>query len=214
VGRSFAGALLVVLGVALLLIELTGVGGVAVVLLGGLAFLATYLATRSYGFLVPGGILTGFGGALVAEDLGLVGDVNLAGLGVGFLLIPLVQLLSGGRRDGGWWWPVVPGGILTGLGVVEHLQGDTAGLILPGLLIILGLSFLLSATRRSAAQAAAARREAEEAAAGALGASGAPPADAADAAAGAERAEREPPPGGPEPGTSSEPPGPDDPAAR
>jgi hypothetical protein len=55
VGRSFAGTLLVVIGVALLLINLTGVGGVAVVLLGGLAFLATYLATRSYGFLVPGG---------------------------------------------------------------------------------------------------------------------------------------------------------------
>lgn len=205
-GRSFAGALLVVLGVALLLIELTGVGGVAVVLLGGLAFLATYLATRSYGFLVPGGILTGFGGALVAEDLGLVADVDLAGLGVGFLLIPLVQLLSGGRREGGWWWPVIPGGILTGLGVVEHLQGDAAGLVLPGLLIILGLSFLLSATRRSAAQAAAARREAEGAAAGAIGTSGSPPPDGPSTEDG--------PAAGPADGPVPGPPGPDDPAAR
>ena len=209
-GRSFAGALLVVLGVALLLIELTGVGGVAVVLLGGLAFLATYLATRSYGFLVPGGILTGFGGALVAEDLGLVGDLDLVGLGVGFLLIPLVQLLSGGRREGGWWWPLIPGGILTGLGVVEHLRGDTAGLILPGLLIILGLSFLLSATRRSAAQAAAARREAEEAAAGALAGSEPRTTDAPEDVDRPERAEREPPVDGPAPGA----PHPDDPEAR
>ena len=148
VGRSFAGVLLVVLGVALLLIELTGVGGVAVVLLGGLAFLATFLATRSYGFLVPGGILTGFGAALVLEDVGLVADVGLLGLGAGFLLIPVVQLLAGTRREGGWWWPFIPGGILTGLGLLEHLRGSAAGLVLPGLLIIVGLVFLLSAALR------------------------------------------------------------------
>jgi hypothetical protein len=148
VGRSFAGTLLVVIGVALLLINLTGVGGVAVVLLGGLAFLATYVATRSYGFLVPGGILTGFGAALVAQDLGLVADIGLIGLGAGFLLIPAVQLVTGAPRDTGWWWPLIPGGILVSLGVIEHLQGDAAGLILPAVLIILGLAFLLSATRR------------------------------------------------------------------
>jgi len=186
VGRSVAGALLVVLGVALLLIELTGVGGVAVVLLGGLAFLATYLATRSYGFLVPGGILSGVGGALVAQDLGLADDVGLAGLGIGFLLIPTVQLLSRGTREGGWWWPVVPGSILTGLGVVESVRGGTAGLILPAVLIILGLSFLLSATRRSAKEAAAARRDAasgtrEPAADGSPAADAAAPAGPAEA---------------------------------
>jgi hypothetical protein len=147
-GRSLAGALLVAIGVALLIINLTGVGGVAVVLLGGLAFLATHLATRSYGFLVPGGILTGFGAALVAQDLGLVADIGLIGLGVGFLLIPLVQIVTGAEREGGWWWPVVPGGILVAIGAIEHLQGDAAGLILPGVLIILGLSFLLNAALR------------------------------------------------------------------
>ncbi len=148
VGRSFAGVLLVVLGVALLLIELTGVGGVAVVLLGGLAFLATFLATRSYGFLVPGGILTGFGTALVLEDVGVVTDVALLGLGGGFLLIPVVQLLARTPREGGWWWPFIPGGILTGLGLLEYLRGSAAGLVLPGLLIIIGLVFLLSAALR------------------------------------------------------------------
>jgi len=152
VGRSFAGVMLVGIGVALLLIEVTGVGGVAVVLLGGIAFLATYLATRRYGFLVPGGILTGFGGALVAQDLGLVADVALIGLGVGFLLIPTVQLLSGAEREGGWWWPVIPGGILGALGSISFLDGRAAGLILPGLLIILGLIFLLNAGRRSAGE--------------------------------------------------------------
>ncbi len=147
-GRSLAGALLVAIGVALLIINLTGVGGVAVVLLGGLAFLATHLATRTYGFLVPGGILTGFGAALVAQDLGLVADVSLIGLGCGFLLIPLVQIVTGAERDGGWWWPVIPGGILVALGAIEFLQGDAAGLMLPGILIILGLSFLLNAALR------------------------------------------------------------------
>ena len=147
-GRSFAGVMLVAIGVALLLINLTGVGGVAIVLLGGLAFLATHLATRSYGFLVPGGILTGLGGALVAQDLGLATDIVLIGVGAGFLLIPAVQLLTGAERDGGWWWPVIPGGILALLGTLEKLDGRTAGLVLPGALIILGLIFLLTASRR------------------------------------------------------------------
>jgi hypothetical protein len=151
VGRSFAGVMLVAIGVALLLINLTGVGGVAVVLLGGFAFLATYLATRSYGFLVPGGILTGFGAALVAQDLGLVADVALFGLGGGFLLIPLVQLLTGAERQSGWWWPLIPGGILIGIGLIERLEGSATGLVLPGVLIIAGLAFLLSAARRGAA---------------------------------------------------------------
>jgi hypothetical protein len=147
VGRSFAGVMLVAIGVALLLIELTGVGRVAIVLLGGLAFLATHLATRSYGFLVPGGILTGFGAALVAEDLGVVTDIGLLGLGAGFLLIPAVQLLTGAERPSGWWWPLIPGGILVLLGSLDKLDGRAAGLILPGLLIILGLGFLLAAAR-------------------------------------------------------------------
>ena len=147
-GRSFAGVLLVTIGIALLVINLTGVGGVAIVLLGGLAFLATHLATRSYGFLVPGGILTGFGAALVAQDLGFVADAAQIGLGAGFLLIPAVQLLTGWERQGGWWWPLIPGGILTLLGVIQRLEGDAAGLVLPAVLIILGLVFLLSAARR------------------------------------------------------------------
>ena len=151
VGRSFAGVLLVAIGIALLVINLTGVGGVAIVLLGGLAFLATHLATRTYGFLVPGGILTGLGAALVAQDLGFVADVAQIGLGVGFLLIPAVQLLTGGERQGGWWWPLIPGGILTSLGVIERLEGGAAGLVLPAVLIVLGLAFLLSTARRGSA---------------------------------------------------------------
>jgi hypothetical protein len=147
-GRSLAGALLVSIGIALLVINLTGVGGVAVVLLGGLAFLATYVATGTYGFLVPGGILTGFGAGLVVEDVGLVADVSLFGLGGGFLLILIVQFVTGAPREGGWWWPAIPGGILILLGAIEYQQGEAAGLILPGILIILGLAFLLNAAMR------------------------------------------------------------------
>lgn len=184
VGRSFAGTLLVVIGIALLLINLTGVGGVAVVLLGGLAFLATYLATRSYGFLVPGGILTGFGAALVAQDLGLVADVALFGLGGGFLLIPVVQLLAGAPRDSGWWWPLIPGGILVALGAIEYLQGDAAGLILPAVLIILGLAFLLSAARRPPAGPATSDQDASGASAADAGADAASPGSASGSAPG------------------------------
>ena len=151
VGRSFAGVMLVAIGVALLLINLTGVGGVAVVLLGGLAFLATHLATRTYGFLVPGGILTGFGGALVVGDLGLVAGLEVLGLGVGFLLIPVIQVLTGWERQSGWWWPVIPGGILTVLGLVQRLDRGAMGVVVPAALIILGLGFLLAEARRGPA---------------------------------------------------------------
>jgi hypothetical protein len=139
-GRQVAGVVLVGVGVALLVVTLTGIGGELVVLLGGVAFLASHLATRSYGLLVPGGILTGIGAAMLLDDLPFE-----LGLGAGFLLIVLVQLATGAPREGGWWWPLVPGGILVTLGVASLLDERTTRLVLPVVLIILGLVALLSA---------------------------------------------------------------------
>lgn len=139
-GRQVAGVVLVGVGVALLVVTLTGVGGELIVLLGGLAFLASHLATRIYGLLVPGGILTGFGAAMLLDDLPFE-----LGLGAGFVLIVLVQLVTGASREPGWWWPLIPGGILIALGVATLLDERTTQLVLPGVLIVLGLVSLLSA---------------------------------------------------------------------
>jgi hypothetical protein len=139
-GRQVAGVVLVGVGVALLVVTLTGVGGELIVLLGGLAFLASHLATRAYGLLVPGGILTGVGAAMLLDDLSFE-----LGLGAGFVLIVLVQLVTGAPREAGWWWPLIPGGILVTLGVASLLDERTTRLVLPGVLIVLGLVSLLSA---------------------------------------------------------------------
>jgi hypothetical protein len=139
-GRQVAGVVLVGVGVALLIVTLTGIGGELVVLLGGLAFLGSHLATRAYGLLVPGGILTGIGASMLLEELSL--DL---GLGAGFILIVLVQLATGAPRAEGWWWPLIPGGILTTIGVANLLDERMTRLVLPGVLIVLGLVALLTA---------------------------------------------------------------------
>jgi hypothetical protein len=163
-GRQIAGIALVGVGFSLLVINLTGVGAVAVLALGGLAFLFAYLATRSYGLLVPGGILTGLGTALVLDDLGLTEDTALLGLAAGFLLIPLVQLGTAGRRDAGWWWPLIPAGILGTIGTAQLIDGRRTALVLSGLLIVLGLVSLWSGARQAGAARAARDLAAERAA--------------------------------------------------
>ena len=154
-GRQIAGVVLVGVGVALLIVTLTGVGGELIVLLGGLAFLASHLATRSYGLLVPGGILTGIGASMLLDSL----SFNL-GLGAGFVLIVLVQLATGAPRDAGWWWPLIPGGILTALGGASLLDEPTTRLVLPGVLIVLGLVALLTSRAPAAEGPAGADPEA------------------------------------------------------
>jgi len=179
-GRQVAGVILVAVGVSLLVIEMTGVGGVAILLLGGVAFLSAFVATRSYGFLVPGGILTGLGTALVLTDAGIVTVPPQLGIGAGFLLIPLLQLVLRAPREGGWWWPLIPGGILTTIGVAELFEGVPASLVLPGVLIVVGLAFVASGAR------GAGRRAAEREAALAGEGSAAPGTGPGDAAGPAE----------------------------
>jgi hypothetical protein len=168
-GRQVAGVVLVVVGVALLVVTLTGIGGELIVLLGGLAFLASYLGTRTYGFLVPGGVLTGIGAAMLLDELSFE-----LGLGVGFVLIVLVQLVTGAPREGGWWWPLIPGGILTTIGVANLLDERTTRLVLPVALIVLGLLALLTARGVGEGERVA---TGEEPHGGAGGASDGPPFD-------------------------------------
>ncbi len=137
------GLLLIAIGAALLLVLTTGVGGEVLVGFLGLAFLAAYATTRTYGFLVPGGILTGLGtGILIAARDGPDAAVVL-GLGAGFLVIALVSALVG-PRPAGWWWPLIPGGVLSAVGAAG-LTGveDLPAYLVPAALVVVGLLLLL-----------------------------------------------------------------------
>jgi hypothetical protein len=142
-GQRITGLLLIALGAFLLLVTQTGVGGEAVVLFIGVAFLVAYGVTREYGFLIPAGILTGLGIGIVAAAQEAPGQVVVLGLGLGFISITLVDHLVHGDRDAGWW-PLVPGGILTAIGVLT-LAAETAvaRYVLPVLLVAAGVALLV-----------------------------------------------------------------------
>ncbi len=126
-GSVVGGVILIMLGVAFLAMQVLGEGAGALVPLGiGVAFLVSHFAYRSYGFLVPGAILTGLGSGLLVEQFTDVpGEPIVLGLGLGFLLIFVIDrgLTHAGPSEGAWW-PLIPGGILTLVG---------AGTLVPGL---------------------------------------------------------------------------------
>lgn len=142
------GLILVGLGAVLLLILTTDIGPEAIVAFIGLSFLIAYGVTRSYGFLVPGGILTGLGTGIVLSALNWPGNLVVIGLGAGFLLIAIVDLTVGARSEG-WWWPLIPGGILSVVGVATSTRVNFGAYALPVLLIGIGVLLLLTKSRET-----------------------------------------------------------------
>lgn len=139
------GVLLVILGVVLLVATQAGVGGEIVVFTIGACFLVAWAITREYGLLVPGGILSGLGAGILLEQQVEEGGLVVLGLGLGFLLIALLT----SSRMPAWWWPLVPGGVLTivglaGLREAEGLLGDIARWW-PGVLVLLGVWLIVRA---------------------------------------------------------------------
>lgn len=136
------GFALIGIGAVLLVGALTDVGGEMVPGLIGLGFLAAYVRTRAYGFLVPGGILTGLGVGLVLEGQGVAGEVVPLGLGLGFLAVAVMGRLAGEDWPG-WWWPLIPGGVLTAVGTIGLAERWEVGrYVVPGVLIVIGASLL------------------------------------------------------------------------
>jgi hypothetical protein len=142
---------LIGIGVVLLIAQLTGIGPEAVVAVIGAGFLIAYAATRTYGFLIPGGIMTGLGIGIVieVEAAGSRGEPVLLGLGIGFLAIYAVDAMV--RRSAALWWPVIPGGILATIGVLVGTGREgwlqNAGSWWPAILIVIGALILLSQRR-------------------------------------------------------------------
>jgi hypothetical protein len=136
------GLLLIGIGGALLVVVTTDVGGELVVAVIGVAFLVAYAATRAYGLLIPGAILTGLGTGIVAATLGGPDALVVLGLGLGFITIAVVDVLQG-AQGGAWWWPLIPGGILTTVGASELVGvADIGRYVVPAILILIGIGLL------------------------------------------------------------------------
>jgi len=108
------------------------VGGWIVLLLG-LALVGGFLYSRQYGYLIPGGILTGLGSGIIvsqtfrfATDEAAGGPVVL-GLGLGFLSIWVIGAAMQLARH--HWWPLIPGGILTVVGGALIIGGTAVDLL-------------------------------------------------------------------------------------
>lgn len=143
---SLPGLILIVLGVIFLAGQQLDVGGEGAVAAVGLACLVAYVLTRHYGLLVPGGIMTGLGLGIIYETrIGGEGAPVLLGLGLGFLTIYVID--TEGRRAAWGWWPLIPGGVLTLIGLLQA-GGQTGWLGVVGrwwpvVLIVAGAYLLL-----------------------------------------------------------------------
>ena len=154
-GTWIAGLALIAIGGLLLLGRWVPDAGQYVVLAVGLVFLAVFFVTGEYGFLVPGGIVSGVGAGIplsIAYPGELGGGLFLMALGVGFLLIWGIGLLFRVREH--HWWPVIPGLVLGTIGASlaagERGQGiaDAVSTGWPVILVIAGLILLAGAFRR------------------------------------------------------------------
>lgn len=149
---TWAGVILVVLGLVLLAMQFVeGLGDSLVLFIIGGAFLIFYFQRRSYGLLIPAGILLGIGlGSVGERALAGLGGLDNIGLGIGFLSIYFIDRIYRGDTP---WWPLIPGGLL----VISGLASSSRPLqrILevgwPLLLIAFGLALLmgLGAKRRA-----------------------------------------------------------------
>ena len=153
-GTWVAGLVLIAIGGLLLLGRWVPDAGEYVVLAIGLVLLVVFFATGEYGFLVPGGIISGIGAGIplaTAYEGQLGGGLFLVAMAVGFLLIWILGLLFRVREH--HWWPLVPGLILGTLGASltagERGQGiaEAIAAAWPAVLVVAGALMLFGAFR-------------------------------------------------------------------
>ncbi len=155
VGAWVAGLVLVALGGFLLLDRFLPNAGEYIVLAVGLILLIVFLATGEYGFLVPGGIVTGIGAGIplttvYAGQLG--GGLFLIAMGAGFALIWVLAMVL--RMHERHPWPLVPAVILATIGAyvasedTRYAISGTIGTAWPVILVVGGLLLMLGSLRR------------------------------------------------------------------
>jgi hypothetical protein len=145
-GGIVGGLILVMIGIGLLIVQFTNLDEGVIVGFLGVAFLIAAVATRTYGLAIPGCILSGLGVGLLLQGMTNRGQLQLQepvpiGLGLGFIAIWVFdQFFTKAVPSQGRWWPLIPGGILLGVGVVNNLPNfqDYTPYLLAGALIIIG----------------------------------------------------------------------------
>ena len=148
-----AGLVIAGLGLFFLAAQLEPDIGRFVTLFIGLTLLAVFVLRRDYGFLVPGSILTGIGIGLALEPalvVGMQGSLMILSLAGGFLGIWVLGSIY--RLPQNHWWPLIPGGILTLVGLVQLSRSDAGSAVRlwPVILVILGALVLARTLTRRA----------------------------------------------------------------
>jgi hypothetical protein len=139
------GFVLVLIGTAAVISELWPDFDRYLPLLVGIGLLAVFVASRSYLALVGGAIVTGLGVGLAVAELFPGGEADgpgaVLGLGVGFISIWLISTLLALKES--HWWPLVPGLILTTVGVGMVFDAVSQPLVVPILLVVVGAAIMV-----------------------------------------------------------------------
>src|SRR3990170_2102604 len=118
-------------GLASQMFELTTDVGGWIVMIIGLGLLGAFAYTRQYGYLIPGGIMTGLGAGIISsEAFTFATDEASSGaivLGLGLLSIWVIGAIV--RIAQNHWWPVIPGGILAVVGGALLVGGQAVDLL-------------------------------------------------------------------------------------
>jgi hypothetical protein len=140
---------LIALGLFILLLNAVSLGGGAILLGLGLAFLVVRVTTGNYGYSAPAGILIGLGTFVALNDAhaipGADGGWAVVLLGLGFLGTYVI----GGKVDR--YWPLFPAALLIGIGLMLVGRSELAPLkpyawvaaYWPAILVVLGGWLLL-----------------------------------------------------------------------
>ncbi len=145
------GIILIALGLLFLAVQFLGdVGNAVVLILIGSGFVYGYFSRQQYGLLIPGGILLGLGVGDLLEQIPQLGsDFDTLGLGLGFVLIYVIDVLRQGTTS---WWPLAPGTVLILIGLAEGAPQFQTWFSKgwPALLILFGAVLLIRTLRNGA----------------------------------------------------------------
>ncbi len=156
-----AGVALIIIGLVTLVAQFLDSPNIGLLVLPTLAiiFLAWGLITRTFGLIIPGGILAGISAGVFLMDMTALetqgeseAAIFMLAFAGGWVLITLLSIFT---TDHLQWWPLIPGGIMAIIGALL-LAGDAGLKVLelseylwPIALIVVGLAIILRRYIRS-----------------------------------------------------------------